>query len=425
MSLDRAGANQILSEAFFQRIRQARGQMTMRARLVAGDTLVTRWMQKRPAARRRLRDVGLIGLAFGVLACAAVALVGERSRNAALSYAVEDGRVNRAGFISADPSSHPTVRFSDGSEVRLGAGAKMAIQSVDAHGARVSLAEGKADIEVMHKPGARWFVDAGPFLISVTGTAFDVAWQPDEERLDVRMQRGSVEVGGPLSDAAILLRSGQHLTVRVRQRETLIRDLEDETASTPPEADRSAADGLPHVAVPTKQSSATPAEASPAKSSGAGLRAGWAELLGKGEFATIVAEADRAGLDACLAEATSGQLAALADAARYLRRTDMARRALLALRKRFPQSAASHDAAYLLAWLDESDQDGARAIEAYGRYLGESPGGPYASEALGRKMELVRRLYGDERARPIADEYLGRFPDGLYAGRAKALRHLP
>jgi hypothetical protein len=40
-------------------------------------------------------------------------------------------------------------------------------------------------------------------------------------------------------------------------------------------------------------------------------------------------------------------------------------------------------------------------------------------------MILSNDLGGPGKARPIADEYLRRFPGGSYAGSARALGHLP
>jgi len=51
--------------------------------------------------------------------------------------------------------------------------------------------------------------------------------------------------------------------------------------------------------------------------------------------------------------------------------------------------------------------------------------GAYAAEALGRKVTVLRRLYGDERARPVAHEYLRRFPGGTYASTARAIASTP
>jgi len=129
---------------------------------------------------------------------------------------------------------------------------------------------------------------------------------------------------------------------------------------------------------------------------------------------------------ATLESASSDDLLALADAARYRRRTDLARDALLAERRRFPGSPHALDAAFLLGRVEEaSDQGLARAIQWYDEYLMRAPTGTYASEALGRKMTLTGKVGGTSRARPIAEEYLRRFPAGTYAGPARAIVGAP
>jgi hypothetical protein len=75
--------------------------------------------------------------------------------------------------------------------------------------------------------------------------------------------------------------------------------------------------------------------------------------------------------------------------------------------------------------LEEAAQHLDLALTWYERCLGESPAGTYTSEALGRKMTLVERLYGPSRARPIAEEYLRRFENGTYAAAARALTRAP
>jgi TolA-binding protein len=123
-----------------------------------------------------------------------------------------------------------------------------------------------------------------------------------------------------------------------------------------------------------------------------------------------------------MAHASGEDLAALADAARYRRRNDVAREALLAERLRFPKSERASEAAFLLGRLEESKwDDNGRALEWYDVYLKEAPSGAYSSEALGRKMTATQRLEGAAAARQIADEYIRRFPRGTYAGAARAL----
>jgi TolA-binding protein len=138
-----------------------------------------------------------------------------------------------------------------------------------------------------------------------------------------------------------------------------------------------------------------------------------------------VRQAEHLGVEGCLASARSVDLSALADAARYGRHDELARGALLAQRRRFAMGRAARDAAFLLGKLEETDQNPAAAIGWYDRYMREDAKGPYASDALGRKMILVQQLYGDAQARSVAAEYLNRFPDGAYVSRARALTRTP
>jgi TolA-binding protein len=153
---------------------------------------------------------------------------------------------------------------------------------------------------------------------------------------------------------------------------------------------------------------------------------GWSEALATGKLDRILADVDRAGVRATLEKASSEDLFALADAARYRRRVDLARDALLAERRRFPGSARTLDAAFLLGRVEESSERRlAQAIRWYDEYLAAAPAGTYAAEALGRKMTLTSKLDGNAQARALAEDYLRRFPNGSYAGSARVLRHAP
>ena len=150
----------------------------------------------------------------------------------------------------------------------------------------------------------------------------------------------------------------------------------------------------------------------------------WSKLIAQGEFEAVLANAEQRGLARTFESASAADLTALADAARYVRRSDVARRALLAERDRFSQTGPAREAAFFLGGLaeDESGVGAAKtALEWYERYLSESPRGTYAAQALGRRMILVHKLRGSAAARPIASEYLERFPSGAYAEPAKKL----
>jgi TolA-binding protein len=152
----------------------------------------------------------------------------------------------------------------------------------------------------------------------------------------------------------------------------------------------------------------------------------WAEDLANGRWERILEDAQRGGVEATLGKASLEELFVLADAARYRRRPDLARTALLAARRRFPDSPRTLDATFLLGRVEELRQGGrAQAIAWYDEYLARAPTGTLAAEALGRKMMLTGEGEGPARARPLADEYLRRFPNGSYARSARALKTQP
>jgi hypothetical protein len=408
-----------------------------------------RLLARRRSFVRGARSAWLIAAALLAVGAAAAVLVAHVVVRP-LSFTVEGAGVTAGGVVESAPALEAKMHFSDGTEVSLAPGAKAVVRRVDAHGARVALAAGKAHVDVMHRPEARWLFDAGPFLIAVTGTAFTLGWAEMEQRLDVQMERGSVEVRGPLSDGPLAIRSGQHLIVLVRDRETIIRDLEASPAAGPATApprvplQGASATGDPSVPVspsPAPQGTgASPGSAPDALVTSEVTRdrpglapatdcksssSDWNALVARGEFGAIVQQTERRGVDRCLTTLGSGDLAALADAARYARRDELARRTLLTQRRRFSSTAAARDAAFLLGRLEETAQRPLSAIAWFDTYLGESPSGTYASDALGRKMVLVQRVRGDATARPLAAQYLARFPDGAYAATARWLTQAP
>ncbi|WP_437626476.1 FecR domain-containing protein [Sorangium sp. So ce1151] len=409
---------------------------------------------ERTARHRGFRLSPLRGGALALAVAAAVVLGingwQRGARSDRLSYEVEGGAVQQDGSVQADTSSRPKVRFSDGTEVQLAEMARAHIVSVNEQGARVALDRGEVHARVVHRSEAQWLFDAGPFLVTVTGTAFALSWAPEDERLDLRLENGAVVVSGPLPGKPIAVRAGQWLTLRQRTGEVLLRELdlqqgaEASPAPVPSSSDRaeepSAAPAPEPLGAPAAEPTtavALAAEPAPAAepttaaapaaepTPAAGPRRDWAGKLAAGKLDVIVDEAQRRGLDASLAESSNEELSALADAARYTRRSDIARRALLAQRRRFPATQRGKDAAFLLGRLAETQEGGAAALAWFETYLKEAPQGAYASEALGRKMVIVQRLHGDAQAETVARAYLRRFPGGTYAQAARALARTP
>jgi TolA-binding protein len=151
----------------------------------------------------------------------------------------------------------------------------------------------------------------------------------------------------------------------------------------------------------------------------------WSDLIAKGDFFAIVQDAERRGLDVTLARGSALDLITLADAARYTRKHETARQALLALRARFAGSDRAKDAAFFLGRLSEvGPASSDAALTWYDTYLAEAGRGPYASEALGRKLTLLVRV-DREQARKAARTYLQRFPQGNQADLARSVVESP
>ena len=108
----------------------------------------------------------------------------------------------------------------------------MSVVAPGPHGARLRVEEGAAHFSVMHLPHAAWSVEAGPYVVEVTGTVFDVRWSSADEVVEVRLQSGSVRVSGPMLTEHATLRPGQHLTAHLATRELRI-DENGGTAAAP------------------------------------------------------------------------------------------------------------------------------------------------------------------------------------------------
>jgi hypothetical protein len=379
-----------------------RGGRDLRSRPLAFAPLARRLAKER--RKRRAKYFALVSLGCAVVAVmlgsgAPSRLDGQRD---ILTYTVNGDPPPHGGYIAPATSAEPVLSFSDGTRVRLAPRARGRVVDLNRHGARIALEEGKANVEVVHRPGAQWFFEAGPFLVTVHGTAFSLGWNAQNGRLEVAMRSGIVSVTGPVSGGEIFLRAGQTLSLSLNDSES---------------AD-----------APTDRPGTDPAALAPvlsgARSSRLRGESDWSARLADGQAAEIVAAANRRGLARVLAFSNSENLAALADAARFERNDGLARRALLAQRRRFPRSDRAAEASFLLGRLDDAAVEGsARALDWYDRYLREAPDGAYASEALGRKMRVLERSGRQVEATEIARDYLQRFPGGTYAHAAQALVH--
>jgi hypothetical protein len=300
------------------------------------------------------------------------------------------------------------LRFSEGTEMEIGPGSKSRVAELTPHGAHVVLGSGALHARVVHRPHTRWLVGAGPYSIDVTGTTFDVDWSSGGGRLEVRLHDGSVIVRGPSLHEGIRVAAGQRLVAHAKTGNAELSSL------LPAKVVSEPAEPVPAPAPERREAVTSP---HPAPS--------WSDLLTSGNFRGVLALAQARGIDATLRRGSLSDLVALSDAARYAGDRALSRRGLSAQRARFGASAEAHAAAFVLGRMadDEGAQD--EALRWYDGYLRESPRGPFAAEALGRKLVVVVRAGDAAAARAVAKLYLQRFPRGAHAAYARELLPAP
>ena len=369
--------------------------------------------QPRGRARRLLVALGGAVTASVLVAGAVLWWQARVAREPApLTYDIDRGERRAAGTVRGAEGGETRIRFSDGTSVDLESGALARVASVEQAGANLALVIGEIVVNVVHHPTSKWTFQAGPFSVLVEGTSFALRWSAVDQELRLRMFTGVVTVRGAIGTDAITVRGGQTLTIDRSHNISLAQAAVGESATL-------TARPAPSLEPPPASRPETAGPPPPDARRTGGGGGSWRDWIAAGRSADVVRDAVARGLETTFARGRRDEIAALADAARYSRQVDVARGALGALRRRFATSASGRDAAFFLGMLEEGEHPGStRALEWYRRYRAEAPSGLYIGEALGREMSLVRRLQGADAARPLARDYLTRFPHGTSAAEA-------
>jgi ferric-dicitrate binding protein FerR (iron transport regulator) len=209
---------------------------------------------------RKLRRVLAVAAAAGLL-LGGGAYSWQQHSPSRLTYDVVGGVLSDSGYVLGRGPSGARLSFSDGTRVDLQDGARARIAAVDAHGARLAIENGHAALNVAHLPRAAWYIDAGPFVIQVTGTQFDVDWSSYDDTLSVDLHEGSLVVSGPPAPTGVLLRAGQRLTAHEGRLSIEALDAALQVVESPPPAldplPEPEADPLPLPEPSTAEGSAT------------------------------------------------------------------------------------------------------------------------------------------------------------------------
>jgi TolA-binding protein len=342
-------------------------------------------------------------------ACMAWGLAVWLSPDRLLEYTVV-GAVPQQGVVRTGVKP-ANLSFSDQSAIEAGPKTTLDLDIVGERAALARLTKGSLRVAVRHEEDTDWRFLAGPYEVRVMGTKFELGWDPDQAALSLVMREGKVRVVGPELDRILV--AGQELRVARK------RPLADASLA-------SAAD--PARAKPTPQGSHVgaarpgPAEASSSSRNvppDASKRE-WTALVSGGRFEEVVREAQTEGFARAHVERDAADVRALAQAAAYTGRTDLAVKTWNVVRQRFRGRSAEQAAFFLGRIYDQQGKSG-EALTWLRTYLREAPHGVYASEALGGILTLVRRRDGNAAAQPLARSYLERFPKGSYAAAARAV----
>jgi hypothetical protein len=368
-------------------------------------------------ARSRSR-FGTRSAAFAAAAALFLA-VGTYTYFRPLAYEVEGARSLGSDYLSAPADHAAKVRFEDGTVVNAEPGTRLRIDGSTRSSARVLVERGTASAHVKHGLESSWQFVAGPFIVHVTGTKFTLSWEPAIEEIELTLHEGSVEIESPLGRGRFAVRAGQRFHASLPKGSMGVDAIATADAAAPAAA-------VPPVSeAPVSENTAAdqarpaqPPEPAPGADQKQARQLSWSELVRRGEFTAVVEAARDRGIESCLAGCTAADLRALADAARYRGEAGLAEKSLVAMRNRFAGSSA---AAFLLGRVKELGGDLGAAERWYGTYLGEAPRGEYAADALAGRMRIALGQRGKAAAKPLALEYMNRYPDGVHAARAKQI----
>ena len=355
-------------------------------------------------------------------------------RPPAITFAVGGTAEGRIGAALTALESPLPLRFSDGSEVELGAdprsGTTMRVLVLRRDGARATLESGRAKVHVVHRQNTRWSFSAGPYDVRVIGTRFVVAWNPDAQSFALTLAEGRVEVSGGSLPAPMMVLAGQELQVDPRAVSLRLADETTEVlgtrapADTPgpapladdPNSGTSVLEPIAADAKPDPDGRSSPRRRAPKEE-----RSIWLELATAGKYGEALAAAEDEGFGKICDRAALSELVTLAQAARFAKNAARARQALQAARSRFTADPKAEVATFLLGRLELERRDYVAAERHFRDYLTKNPGGPLAAEVHGRLLETLEDGGHHESARSEATRYLEQFPHGSYATMAKKI----
>ncbi len=262
------------------------------------------------------------------------------------------------------------VAFSDGSDISLHAHAELEVGSLSTHGSDVALRRGTLRAHIVHRSReTKWRVLAGQFAIHVTGTLFDVAWDPESETVQVTMLEGRTEVESPCTLRRALVAGETFRATCASQY------------------------GRAALAEPSPPANVVASVTSPPE---------------REQVKVIDCTENLPSVDASVLLRLANEARRRGDASRATRCYEK-----IAARDSSPRESAM---AHFQLGVTSASASPDVARHHFEHYLRHSPNGPLASEALGRLVELSTAQSKESYARL----YLAQYPNGPHANLARS-----
>jgi transmembrane sensor len=337
---------------------------TSEARLARVWSGVSDGLEKKSAPGRRYAARGALALAltaavaaliFGVMRFSDPNFVGSPFHQAALETA-GDALV---------------VDLHDGSRIELDARTRVEVVESAEENLSMRLRRGRVECDLVPKQGRRFTLFASSVEVRVTGTRFSVELAPDGERVEVAVERGSVEVTWPLAaEPKRRLAAGERWSIDLK----------------PSERKRAEAPALP----PEPETQPSPAEPSAAPRE--------------------PAAADQPN------PPDARELFDLGNAARRAGDNAGAARAYETILAKHPGDARAGLAAFELGRLRMGPLGDLRgAVSAFRRAIALAPGAGFKEDAMARLVEAYAALGERAQCRTARDAYLTSYPRGVHA----------
>lgn len=372
--------------------------------------------------RRRIRIAVLSAMA------AAVILLGV-SYFIFSSFSFDTGTINSDAhrWVKVGPDDSEQISLEDGTQVVFLQNSTGRISQNVTHRGEVSLENGRVTLAVPHRQDTNWKVFAGPYKVAVTGTKFEVRWNPQSSDLTVNVFEGSVVVTGPLLETGHSVTSNRSLSANLQQSSVQMTpvdpSLENQqhtdtgTGSKQRSAVRSGRKSGTH-GVYSRLSNA--AQKNRKTESVDPLE--WVTYAQNGQYDKVSEIIQSTGLNQMLKDAPPSAWLILGNAARQSRDFNTARTVYSNLRDRYPNSGHATTAAlYLGRMAFDQQHQYAVAAKWFKIYLSEQKGGTLHREVLGRLMETQYKANMHSDAKHTATKYLEQYPEGPQAGRAREL----